>query len=234
MFHKPKLIKYLIVLILSAIVLNVMWELNKIVKISKNNRVSLPHITEEYSDLFSERMLNQLAPSFTYFNKYKEPVASYNLKNDDYQIMIYNLDYINNSDKLEKFIHLNWESDRETTPDLMYDGSYSTSDVQFFNAEHFPEQSRHLYISLDARPVQDPIITDSLLSYSAICTSIAGKTAPNSAVEFYLERQTIFKNGELSFAFIRKQNRLFMFVLTPRNLKGKFDTNLLYTILSSN
>jgi hypothetical protein len=233
MKYRKKIVNSLIVLFLAAFVFNIMWHMNKMIIISKNNRVAFPHITKQYLEIFNKNIADQLEPSYTYYNKYKQPIASYNLNNGDYQIMVYNLDYLKNNGKLKDCIFLDWETNIDKTPDLMYDGTYSTSDVHFNNAEHWPERSKKLYLSLDARQIKEAEITDSLICYSAICTAFAGKTSENGMVEFYLERNTIFKNGQLSFAFARKQDRIFMFILTPRNLKGEFDNNLLYTILSS-
>jgi hypothetical protein len=229
-----KIIKYAAVLFLLICCYKVISNFIVLSKSIKNDNTRFPAITTEYLDLFSAKTAETLQPSYTFFNKYKKPIATFDLNKNAYKLMVYNIIYLRNPAPLPEYIHLKWGSDVDPTASLIYNASFSTKNMRFHDAEHNAPKSQNLYLDLDAKPVEQPITSDSLICYSINCTSLAAKCSIDGDVEYFLDKRTVFKDGRCSIAFKRFGTELFMFILTPNNLTKDFDTMLLYHLLAGN
>jgi hypothetical protein len=74
-----KIIKYAAVLFLLICCYKVISNFIVLSKSIKNDNTRFPAITTEYLDLFSAKSAETLQPSYTFFNKYKKPIATFDL-----------------------------------------------------------------------------------------------------------------------------------------------------------
>jgi hypothetical protein len=92
-----------------------------------------------------------------------------------------------------------------------------------------------IYLSSDTAPYGKPIITDSLVKYSFFLSKFSARYTPASDVEIYLKKlPTAYdKDIKLNLMFLRKNNNLYMLILSLNNSsQDHFDENLLYKLVA--
>lgn len=206
----------------------------KLRRSSLNDPTSLPKITRTYSGLFSKKGLTLLAPSYTYFNKFKSPIATFKTLDMKNTIIVYKVDSLPPGKKLSDLIRVEWGADRERTSDLIYDGTVKDKLIRLYNAKHKSVSPEKIYLRFDAVNLDKPTVNDSLIEYRLDFSRLSASYTPNGTVEFFVERQSDFSGTiALSLVFLKRNNLVYMLLLsTDDMLLQKSKSHLLTNLIT--
>jgi hypothetical protein len=134
-----KIIKYLFISVFLYYCFTMVSSFYKVGTSVNRSGIHLPRITNQYTDIFSEKTLNSIQPFYTYFINYKNPIATFNTNDGQYSIIVYKFDNVNDKISLPNLIKMKWkEKNTEITTDLVYTGSLKTAGFHFRDAAHKP------------------------------------------------------------------------------------------------
>jgi hypothetical protein len=180
--------------------------------------VSYPEITNTYSQLFSERASTLLTPSYTFYNKHKNPIATYNVLGDNYQLIVYRMNNVIDL-PIRQIVQLKLNAKEELPTNSTYDISIKSRTIQFADANMKPEAVSRLYLNIDGEIKEEPSYSDSTVYFRLNINRLSAQYGPNGEVLFSVDkkRTLLYKKAPIEVLFLKKGMEVYLFLLSLKN-----------------
>ena len=199
------------------------------------HETSLPRITSTYKEVFPDYDSTKIKPSYTFFSPYKAPKSSFFVEDGKGRILVYKIGEIEMGQPLSNIVTVGWTTANPNHTGKIYDESYRSANMVFSDLEEKTVPGKHIYIDISGRLVKNPIISDSLLYYHIDLDRLGGHYSKKSAYDFLAKKtnRLIGQQLEVQLAFIRKNSRVYMLMLSPVTMSDtRLAQNQLLTLLS--
>jgi hypothetical protein len=218
------------VAIIGDMVYNVYSSVSKFKADDFDNR-SYNKVTYTYREIFSSKGLQQLQPSYTFFKKNKNAVASFVAKNGNYELFVYKISNVDNQKDLNKIISLSKDDFRESVG-VAYE-PYKNSCTTFSDAVIPPKKSAHIYLSINCEPAPKLIVKNNILFIQTNYINFALKYNHRDETQVFSKKRALnpFKKVPIEIAFVKKDESIYLLFFSPINLDKPIPKNISLTLL---
>lgn len=222
-----KIIRYVCLVALMFFVFKFSFIIVKLFR-SNNDFQEYPKITNTYSYLLNDKAISLLKPSYSYYNKFKNPIATYQFINGKGQIIIYKIDNFLPSSSLKDILNLKITDGSQRTPDVVYNGSFKNDFFRFNDANQGRGKSNKLFIDINGEVLGKPVLQDSLIDYHLNLNNFSGRSDRLGIVDFFIEKRNMLSSSfNIDLLFVKKDKSIYMILKVP---DGKPELNLLNLI----
>jgi len=204
---------------------------SKLVPLNKSTSVDLPKITNTYLNIFPNADTTLIKPSYTYFNKLKNPIATFQISKGQYDLLVYKIDNVESPASLSKVIQARFDQKVKVTNDLVYDASYKNNYIRFGDAVSKPKAGKHIYLNFDGTLTGKPVINDSLAYYKVNINGFSGQYDLNGIVDFYVKPRTVLsKKVETNLVFYKKDHNVYMALFFPNQSHNGHNDEVIFNL----
>ena len=119
------------------------------------------------------------------------------------------------------------------TNDLSYNISIKSTDIQFGDAIRKTEAFDRLYLDIDAKTIQEPLYTDSTVSFSLVLNALKARHKAKGDVVFYVDKKTSLfqKQAPINILFLKKNKEVYLLLMCVKYAKNLPTTkNIIYKL----
>ena len=193
---------------------------------------SLP---SEFLNLFSNKTIGKVKVIGVNNSKERSsiPIILFDSK---YHILMYKIDLSNECSIQNLFKIQNKRSDfslghvyLNTTKDLIYQFNYKAEKVKAVN---------QIILTLSGDSLLQSVKNDSILNFHLECKNLSIKYEENDPIDIMISgNKNIFgitKTFPADFLFLKRRKNIYIFIMTPIDIKSKIPTGLLYNVVNGN
>ena len=190
-------------------------------------------LSREDSSLIASSYRSKLQVAKVYHFKGNEPVSIINFDNK-YKLITYKINLITKNSLSDVISSENESVDRSTG----YVYSIIENEIPFRFQIKDPRglPVSKIYVTLAGDSIKDVIKNDSIYSFHLLCDNFSIRYGPASPVDIFLigqERGLGFTTViPLDLMFLKRNNAIFLLVMTPMDLKSGIRPELLYNIVA--
>lgn len=217
-----KTIKYTCFIIVLFYCISSYLSVSSLAEFSKKNFVSYPKITETYSGVFPPKAFRFIEPGYTYYNKFKDPIATFNIINEPGQLMVYKISNLAKSLPLNQMINVEINGNRNFPAQGNFNASLRTPYLQFYDSYILPQPSKNIYLNIDGELVAKIIQSDTLIHYSLKIRGFEASYKVGGPADFFVKSKRLFRQEiPLQILFKRKNDLIYMILIYPRDAIDK-------------
>lgn len=215
-----KIIRYISIIIIVVFCINSFFSLKRLKNSQVDTFISYPKIADTYSHIFSEKAFKIIKPSYTFYNKQKNPIATYKVLGDKYQLIVYRMSNVLNL-PINQILQINWHGDQDISNKFTYDISLKTTYIQFGDANVKPGAIDRLYLDIDAEIIDEPFYTDSTVSFSLKLKNLKARHEAKGDVMFFVNKKKSFfqKQAPVDILFLKKNKDIYLLLMSLKNAK---------------
>jgi hypothetical protein len=227
-----KIIWFVCVILFILFCIKSFYGIQGLKKSQEDTFASYPKITNTYSSIFSQKALTIIKPSYTFYNKLKNPIATYDVLDSKYQLIVYRMSNVKEL-PINQLLQINWPGDQSISTEFSYNISIKSTDIQFGDANLKTEAIDRLYLDIDAKIIQEPLYTDSTLSFSLILNALKARHKAKGDVVFYVNKKTSLfpKQAPVNILFLKKNKEVYLLLMCVKYAKKLPTTkNIIYKL----
>ncbi|GEM_PF-1753495 len=229
-----KILGYLASACILVFCISSFFSLKRLKNAKADTFVSYPKITNAYSQLFSEKASSLLTPSYTFYNKHKNPIATFNVLGDNYQLIVYRMSNVIDL-PIRQIVQLKLDGREELSTNSTYDISIKSRTIQFADANMKPEAVSRLYFKIDGEIKEEPSYSDSTVYFRLNINRLSAQYEPKGAVMFsvYKKRTLLYKKAPIEVLFQKKGTEVYLFLLSLKNAEElPAEQNFIFSLLA--
>jgi hypothetical protein len=186
----------------------------------------------EDSILFPLKSMNKLKLIKKYQSKVRGPVSLF-LFNKQYSIVTYQIDSLEILD-LTRSLHTEVK-DVERSSNISYRIIVNKElDFRFQYKAGILKNSSEIYLTLSGDSIKNVAQNDSIFNYNLLSNNISIRYQANDPIDIFLDNygdESSNKRTPMNILFLRRNNHVYLLIMTPNEAKKMMPDDLLYNIL---